>query len=802
MNPWPTDARAPRRQLRRSSHLSWLLAGWCLLGLAPLAAAQSEPFVFNNMGTHVGFPDEADPNRQVLVLLGGVEVVQGDRRLLGDVIVAIVQRGGPSPAAAARPAADSPAGATIVPSEKVLELLVDGEVTFEQGNEQIVGAQSVYIDNVRGTVTILQGEWRSSQDDTPLIVRYQIMRQLQDGIREMEGVSVSTCEYAHSHWSMDTPWARLVPTANGRVLHTSWNSVHVGGLPVLWLPALHMNVDRERPPLKRLGFGTSNKYGTEVDTEWGGDASDMLTGVGRLMGVGGPVKGEWELELNNYSSRGLFVQPGWAYETEHSAGRVFGSSIHDRNHRDSLDQPIRDDTRGRFDLQHRTTIDDRRVVDAEVSYISDSGFLEEYYPQEATVGKEQETYVNYRDVVDNQAFEVLARTRLNRFDTQVEYLPQVVQRTAGLAVDTGPFGTGFFTSRQFADSARLAAEELQASDFGQPTPSQPDGFNNIRAGSDGVMRWPIDVGGDRVVVSAGYDLTGFDRSQDVPDNPATTTVDERDVDETGLVRSAAFGGVEWSRTYSGTADYHSDTWNLDGIRQIVEPRIGYSGVFEQNHGPEDFEPIDDTEKLKEIQAFIVGVRHRTQTHQRRQVVTIWDGEVFMPIYPDQDRDNNGQTNGPVTVDARWRPGADIFGLRNGQFRWRAHVDPADWQFIDTFSSYSTTLGPDRRFSVAHDAAHDISEFITAGMEWDLTPTWSFAVFTQQDLLLHQTSRLGVLLRQFAHRWIIDIEASQRRGRSTTSTQDANRDDTQIALRLSPAFGPRDETLLAELGRIR
>src|SRR5690606_32781175 len=103
----------------------------------------------------------------------------------------------------------------------------------------------------------------------------------------------------------------------------------------------------------------------------------------------------------------------------------------------------------RVDLEHRTRLDEQRVVDLELTYLSDSGFLREYYENESRIGKEQESYVSYRDVEDNQALSVLVRARLNDYDTQVEYLPRVEWRETGRVVDAGWFGQPVFSAVSF-----------------------------------------------------------------------------------------------------------------------------------------------------------------------------------------------------------------------------------------------------------------------------------------------------------------------------------------------------------------
>lgn len=757
-----------------------------LLGGSVLA--QGSPLIIKRSGSQYAFTDDQDPNIAVLVAVGGIEVQHGTRRLLGDTLVVLLDT-----RVSDETDADDARG-QVLPSARILEVYVDGNVSVEDGDEQVAGATAVHIDNRTGLVTLLDGSWRSGLGDKPVVVRFEVMRQFNNGRHEIEGATFTTCDYAHAHWGIDSPWAILEPTEAGRILKTSANVAHVGGVPLLPLPAFHLNVDRQRPPLRRVSFGTSTRFGTEINTLWGGDASAAATDVGSWFNSG-PVEADWELELDNYSSRGVFVEPSWTYNTGSSRGRFLTSRIHDSNSKNHLDQPIEDKSRGRVDLEHRTRIDDQQTVDVEVSYLSDRGFMQEYYEQENRTEKPQETYVNYRNVKDNKAISILGRSRLNDWDTQVEYLPQVERRATGEVMDVGPFDDASMSSREFVSNARLLDGEPS-----EGTPEPPAGsqtHRSTRVGSRRSLTVPFDVGEDRVTVTGAYDLTGFSRSE-VKDS--TVAGGRREGDEaTG--RYAVFGGASWSRTYSGVdGDFTSDIWNMDGVRQIVEPFVGYNSVLELNRRPDDLIQIDNVETLDKLQLFNLGLRHRVQTHQNGRMVTVLDNQVSVPIFTNEERDNGGDSVGNVLADSVWKPGADIWGLRDATLRVRATLDPNDgWSPVTSYSSYSTRFLNQGQVTVGHAFAEHVSETLITGVEWELTPKWSGALFAAEDLRRHQSERKGILLRQRAHCWIIDIELSQRR--ADTITGSSNQEE-QISFRFSPSvLADPEETLLQRLGNV-
>ncbi|GJM21911.1 MAG: hypothetical protein DHS20C15_18260 [Planctomycetota bacterium] len=819
------------------SQQSWpprlaVLLGVCALLVwgAPRAAAQSNaPIQVRTLGNQHGFTDEREPDRTVVVFQGGVEVQQGARLLLARRLV-LVLRGGASGSdadgstdddASSLPAPESSNTGYIVPGSRVLELFLEGDVTLDEANERVVGAESIYVDNQTGTLSIERGTWRSKTGNNSLYVHFESMRRHPDGTRELRGVRATTCSSCDPDWNLETERATLQDTLDGQVLHTAGNVVEVGGFPVFWLPGLHLNTDKDRPPLRRVEIGSSRRLGTEVRTIWGGNADEAMSRVAEAFGVEGPVKGDWGFMLANYTDRGVFYEPSWEYETASSKGKLFGAYIRDRSSQDfqpnSLPR-LEDKTRGRVDLQHRTRLDDEKVIDIELSYLSDSEFLREYYESESRIGKEQETYVNYRDVSDNNAFSLLARGRLNDFQSQAEYLPHAEWRRTGEVLDLGVLGEPVLTQKSFVDAVRYAPGEDPTS----PDP-QEDSRRNTRAGTAGSLTWPFDLeNGDRVQLKAGYDVTAFDRTVDVPDDPSITGVDTTQ-EGTGDVRYALTGGAEWSRTYSGTGEAQSETWNLDGVRQILEPRAGYLSVFELNDRPPDLVQIDEVEQLDLMQRFELAFRHRIQTHQDNQVKTILDTDVSVPFYPNEGRDNpvldvnapggvavydqdEGRTSGDIVVDTRWTPGARLFALRQAMVRWRATIDPNGWGYKRSFLSYETRIDETKSFAVSENKARHASNFVSAGVEWELTQRWTTAVFFERDQLTKESARRGVVLRQRAECWMMDLELSQRRGTNTIgggSSSNRDRDESRVSLRFWPRVGGRsEESLLQRLGRVR
>ena len=91
--------------------------------------------------------------------------------------------------------------------------------------------------------------------------------------------------------------------------------------------------------------------------------------------------------------------------------------------------------------------------------------------------------------------------------------------------------------------------------FDASKPIQPASRESMRAGTNGTLMFPVDLADDRFVISAGYDLTGFERAREEPGFPRAPPFDDAEVDESGFVCYVMMGGVEWSWVYWGVSVY-------------------------------------------------------------------------------------------------------------------------------------------------------------------------------------------------------------------------------------------------------
>ena len=150
----------------------------------------------------------------------------------------------------------------------------------------------------------------------------------------------------------------------------------------------------------------------------------------------------------NLQKRGPAVGVDVDYERDNYYGLIRTYVMHDEGE-DNLGrlraEPSRSDWRGRALWRHRHYLEDDWQITFELSYISDEGFLEEWFEREFDNAKEQETLIYTKKQRDNWAFTGTAQVRVMDFTSQTERFPDFAYFRVGEPI--GQLGTWFTENR-------------------------------------------------------------------------------------------------------------------------------------------------------------------------------------------------------------------------------------------------------------------------------------------------------------------------------------------------------------------
>ena len=219
------------------------------------------------------------------------------------------------------------------------------------------------------------------------------------------------------------------PVVHHQQLATAQNNfLYLDDIPVFYWPTIATDLTRPTFFLRRLQFRNDGVFGTQALTTW--DAYQML-GIRNH-----PPGTDWDISLDYLSKRGLGHGTTYTYLSDEfltipgpTAGifDYWGIDDHGRDNlgldRRSIEPPKK--YRYRMLWEHREMLPGDFELLADVHWISDRYFLEEYFEHEWDSLAEQKTGLELRHAYDNVAWDLMATARVDNFFTQTEWLPRL-----------------------------------------------------------------------------------------------------------------------------------------------------------------------------------------------------------------------------------------------------------------------------------------------------------------------------------------------------------------------------------------
>ena len=446
----------------------------------------------------------------------------------------------------------------------ISDIYVTGNVVFRQG-QRTIRAKDLYYDlqNQHAVANDVVFETFDPTRDVPIYIRAKQLRQMAANEFEGDEVVVTTSEFWKPQVSLaaariritdDTQEAEPGGSAPDSAFNVELKNVRFryGNVTLLALPKVHANRERPDLPIRSISAGYDNAYGASLETRWY---------LNRLLGLREPAGTNSTLSVDYYGERG----PGGGVEVDYERENYFGSFLGygiddhgtDRLSRTRKDVDVPEDLRGRLRLQHRQYLPYGWQLTAEVSYLSDQNFLEQFYRTEYNVGKEQETLLYLKRIQDNWGLAFLGKVRTNDFLDQVEELPSAEYHLTGQSLFDDLF--------TFYSDSQVSQYRYRAS---STNPVSVPGDYFLFTGTRNELDLPLTVGRSKIVPfvagTFGYDdgagfQAGLDNEPATPENAVWM----------------GEGGVRMSLQpyWCIYPQVQSRLWDLYELRHVIAPTI-------------------------------------------------------------------------------------------------------------------------------------------------------------------------------------------------------------------------------------
>lgn len=637
--------------------------------------------------------------------------------------------------------------------ETPLEIYLEGNIEFRQG-ERTIYATRMFYDARRRTGVILDAELLTPVPEIDgdryrglVRLKADAIRQLEDSRFVADGATFTTSRLEEPTYALKSrritfeDFQRPVidpvtgtQAANpftGEPLYdreqsatAEGNRVEFGGVPLLFWPTLETDLEEPSYYIDDFQVRNDSIFGFQVLTDWD---------VYQLLGAKAPPGVDWTVTADYLSERGLGYGTTYEYGIDRFAGvdgpanGRFDLWLIDDNGIDTLGLGRRDiipeeSFRGRAFWDHQQKIRGGVLNDwkaqAQIGWISDRTFLEQYYEREWDERADQPTGGRLRRTVDNQSLSIEANGQLNDFFTETEWLPRLDHWLMGQDL-------GGQTLTWFAHSHVGYADLNPAS---TPTSAQ-------LAAQFFLFPWEAALEGERAATRQEIDLPINLAPWGVPMKVVPFFLGE------AAHWGASLAGDDIQRTYLHTGvrasapfwavnpNVRDPLFNLDGLahKVVFDAEASYTDASRNVEEFALFDEIEDnaledirrriffptvpafqdprfhlvrsgiqgwvaaptTEVVDDLSVVRVGMRHRLQTKRgapgAQRVVDWLTFDSNASYYPEDDRDNFGEPIGLVDYDLAWHLGDRFTFLSDGFYDF----------FTDGLQTYSAGVALNR-----------------------------------------------------------------------------------------------------------
>ena len=716
------------------------------------------------------------------------------------------------------------------------ELYMDGNVVFAKEGRTIEANQMYYnVSTRQGTILNAQLLTNVPGYNGKVKLKADVLQQLDDNNLQAIGAAFTTSRIGFPrYWvqseaiNLTRQPIQLVDDETGLLqfdentgqpklgsdyfVQAESNRLYANGIPVLFWPKYRSNLSDRTSYLRRFRIGNDQIFGFQLGTGW-----DLY----KLLGRRRPQGTDWIGILDYLGERGI----GFGTEFKYSRnglfgvpGKVTGSYKSWFINDDGLDLLGRqrfnlvpeEEFRGRSIGRHRHEFGPGFTLRAELGYISDRNFLEQFYEREWDTNKDATTGIWLERNFGVNSLNLTADVQINDFFTQTSWLPRLDQFMIGQPL----FGDRVVWHNHSSvgyGKIGVASAPTDPQDLARFDPLAWEAESEgIRAHTRHELDFPIQLGPTKLVPYVLGDLGYW----------------KEDINVNDLVRGVGQVGIRASvPIWKVNPNIQSTLWNVNGLAHKVSfdfdafyadssQDISRLPLYDQldDDAQEHFRrrfafntfgilPGGDTplkyderyfalrsglqsnvtspsaEIADDLSVVKLGVRQRWQTRRgtpgQQRVVDWITLDAKTSFFPKADRDNFGAGAGLFDYDFRWHLGdrvsilsdgfADFFGqgLRTvsvGAYAERPEIGNA-------YIGFRSIEGPVS------------SNIVSASAVYRMSDTWGIKGGTQIDFGETGTigNSLGIVYIGESFLWELGFN------------YDANRDNLGIRFGFEPRF---------------
>ncbi|MFH1458517.1 MAG: LPS export ABC transporter periplasmic protein LptC [Candidatus Omnitrophota bacterium] len=614
------------------------------------------------------------------------------------------------------------------------EAVAEGLVVLDDQKGIIEGSKMIYNFDTK-TGTVFDSQFRAN----PYFGKSERVEKVSDVEFIAKKGFVTTCDLDQPHYRIGAKQINMFPKDK---IQTRGDTFFIGDVPVLYLP-------RYNHSLKDSMMHFQVMPGKKSD--WG----VYLLSVYRqnlAPGVDARIYLDYRSKLGTAEGFGLnYLTPDY--------GRGDFKFYYANENPENVDE---DFERYLIRWRHKWDVDERTKVISEVYKITDErrkfdashNFLKDYFYREYETDSEPLTYSLLHRNFKYSSMDFLVQKRVNHWFNQLDKLPEVKYSLPNINMGDTPFyfenSTSFASFNKKASTAPVSSDEVSV--------TRLDTFNKVSL--------PTRVSFLQVAPFVAGRETVYDKGLAAGSLP---------------FRTIFYNGVDLSTKFYRIFDVRSGFLNmdLDGLRHIITPTVGYS----YNHGPtipaSNLHQIDDIDAITGSNVAALGLSNKLQTKREGNSVDLVDcllstSYVFKP----KTGDKLGSSFSDMLFEMKLLPYSWLRIQTDTVYKHSGSRSDENYRkFIEANYDISFSLGEERSLGFGQRYQRKSGNEFTASLYWRLNPKWKFSLYQRYNLKPYRDSASrdiskGILEQEYTisrdlHCWVMDITVSDKRNEGAT-----------------------------------
>ncbi|MDP3732155.1 MAG: LPS export ABC transporter periplasmic protein LptC [Candidatus Omnitrophota bacterium] len=562
---------------------------------------------------------------------------------------------------------------------------------------------------------------------------------------------MTTCNYDNPHYRIKSNKMDIFPDDK---VQTKEDTFYIGRVPVLYAPQYNHSL---KDPLMHVQLmpGTSKDWGTFMLSAWRYNITEDVKG--RIYFDYRAKKGVAEGFGTNYSTsefgRGDFKHY-YTQERDHSldktnrAPRIFQRYFIRWRHQADID------------AQTKFTGEYYKIVDSKMAiYGSKYNVLKDYFFREYEKDAQPPSYLLFHHAFNYSSFDFFMQKRTNRWYNAgyLEKLPEIKYSLPSLQIGDSPF---YFDNNSSYGNYNRKNTSTMTPTTNNTSPSTTDAHVN-RFDTSNKLSLPMRV--------AFVQLTPFVMNRE-------TFYDRRIAGSSAAPRTTFYSGADMSTKFYRIFKVKSNFigLNLNGLRHIITPTIGYAYNHEPTILSSNLRQIDGVDTLTRNNSASVGLSNKLQTKRDNQSVDVVDFNV-----------SSNYAFKPKTGTKRGSSLSDfLFQLKLLPYSWMSinadatyvHSGPRGNVKYNSFSNvnydFNINFGEERSFAVGQRYQLKGGNEFTYNLRWRFNPKWKMSVYERFNRGHDPTLKRGLREQEYSlsrdlHCWTWEMNYNVKKGHGET-----------------------------------